>query len=1082
MADYVQKLDYLKRELTKIFKTKRYIARSEYLYLLPDIENTSEFFTGLSSANLLDAFCNNNGLDFNSTLKFIDFIANINENVEAINDEYVESVLIKDKDYFDNILKAVDPNVVLDNEQRTVAVTDEDYCLVIAGAGAGKTTTIAAKVKYLVEKRNVNPEDILVISFTNEAVRELQSKINKTLGIPCVISTFHSAGNYVIKKESVKPLKIAQDDQIYYVLQEYFKDKILQNEVLIKKLLLFFSEYFEAPYAGESLEDFFVNIARSDYTTLKGDLESFKTNLINEKAKKKVTIKNEVVRSYEEVKIANFLFLNGIDYEYEPIYEYLIENSNKTYTPDFLIKQGDKKVYLEHFGIKEDGTSTLYNKDELDLYKKAIRDKLNLHKQHGTKLIYTFSSFKDGRDLITHLKEKLISSGIELHPLDEKDVFKNIISNEENRYIKKLIRLVNDFISAFKTNGYTQNYFEKLYLRTENVRNRLFIDICSECFNIYQNYLERNNMIDFQDMINKSSVVLRNLKNNNQTIPYKYIIIDEYQDISLQRFNFINELHKVCNAKVIAVGDDWQSIFAFSGSDIDLFTDFSNIFGYAKVLNINHTYRNSQELIDIAGKFVQANPKQIKKQLVSPKHILDPVIICTYDDRPKNKGSNYSGVLFQAGMTVNNTLEKIAQYAKKEGRNPFKEKILILGRYNFDARNLESSGLFEFDSKHNKLISHKYPKLDLYFKTAHSSKGLTYDDVVIINCKNEFFGFPSKIVNDPVLSLVVKEDRSMTYAEDRRLFYVAMTRTKNRVFMLTPEHTPSDFVIEIKKRNNNIVQVGDMNLNYKPSSTFSSCPICGFPLIKRNAKGYGKPLWICSNEPELCSFMTNKLEGGKLSVCKCDKCNNGYLIVRKGVDDYFLGCSNWKADGTGCFKTISRQDFYRQHGYKYIPNEAIKTTHYKEDDDIIRTNVSKEGFDEVTIDNLPPVFYDKVCLNDVLFRILHSIYEINYIKFVGRLVVANFCKGNTHDTIIKHKLNKIKDFGCLADLDFSLITRIIDWLIENHFILEGYSGPARVLFLTHSGIYYNTNITTEFLNDLKENLSKQADTAWAYFE
>lgn len=1082
MYDAVKSIDYLKTELTKIIRRNKYIAKSEYAYLLPEIKKTSDFFNALIYGGVLGNFCDNNKLDLNSILRFIEFIDKIEDNIDEVNNEFIEKSLVKEKDFFDKVLYDIDPNVQLDDEQRKVALTDEDYCLVIAGAGAGKTTTIAAKIKYLVEKLKVKPEDILVISFTNEAVKELQDKINKKLKLPCVISTFHSAGNYVIKKESVKPLKIAREDQIYFVLQEYFKEKVLQNKSLTKNLVIFFSEYFDAPYNGENMQEFFRVIAGGDYSTLKQDLE-FKDKVIKEKTKKQLTILNEKVRSYEEVKIANFLYLNGIEYEYEPVYEYLIDGTSKTYTPDFRLTQGDKQVYLEHFGIGEDGKSNLYNEDELNLYKKAIKDKVALHKKHGTKLLYTFSYYKDRRDLLSHLREGLLSNGFVFNPMSEEEVLKKIIDTEENRYIKKAIYLIINFINAFKTNGFTSNVFQQLYLSTENIRNRLLIDVCRECYDVYQQYLNDNNMIDFQDMINLSSQVLRKFKNDNLTIPYKYIFIDEYQDISLQRFNFINELHKVCNAKVVAVGDDWQSIFAFSGADVDLFTDFEQIFGYAKKLYINHTYRNSQELIDIAGKFVQANPKQLKKKLISEKHVKDPVVIFTYDDRAKNiREGNFSGSLFQAASVLDDALVKIVEYAKKEKRNPFKERILILGRYNFDAFNLQRSGLFSYDSESGILTSNRYPKLNLHFKTAHGSKGLTFDDVIIVNCRNETYGFPSKVERDPVFSLVLKEDKAIAYAEERRLFYVALTRTKNRVFLLAPEHAPSDFVIEIKKNNKNVVQIGDMNLNYKPAITYSECPICHFPLQKRFKKAVGLDLWICSNEPELCSFMTNNLNGGKLSICKCDKCNTGYLIVKKGDGDCFLGCTNFKRDGTGCSRTISKKNYYAAHGYEYTPDDIIKTTHYKEDDDTIRTNVSKDGFDEVQPDKLSPIYYNNVCLNEVVYNVLHSLYEINYVRFIGRSVLVNFLKGNNHEYISKYKLYNLSDFGCLKDVDFELINQIVDWLIAGEFILESNNGMYKVLYLTHKGIYYDVNITCLYLDNLKEALSKQSDSAWAYFE
>lgn len=276
----------------------------------------------------------------------------------------------------------------MDEDQRRVILTDEDYCLVIAGAGAGKTTTVAAKVKYLVEKKGIEPSQILVLSFTNKAVQELRDKLNRDLAIDCPIATFHSTGNAILRKQSPEKLNIVDSSKLYFVLQDYFKSSILKNESLVNNLILFFASYFDAPYEGEELNSFFNKIAKSNFTTMRSDLNEFKQQVIDIRTKKSITIQSEVMRSRQEVEIANFLYLNNIDYEYEPMYKYDILFSKKPYTPDFIIRQGDKVAYIEHFGITQDGKNDRFSYDQLEAYKKAINDKINLHRKHGTKLIY----------------------------------------------------------------------------------------------------------------------------------------------------------------------------------------------------------------------------------------------------------------------------------------------------------------------------------------------------------------------------------------------------------------------------------------------------------------------------------------------------------------------------------------------------------------------------------------------------------------------------------------------------------------------------------------------------------------------
>ena len=421
---------------------------------------------------------------------------------------------------------------------------------------------------------------------------------------------------------------------------------------------MFFASYFDAPYEGTDLNAFFNKIAKSNYTTMKSDLENFKEDVMDNRTKKMITIQSEQMRSYQEVKIANFLYLNNIDYKYEPIYQYNILNARKPYTPDFMITQDDKVVYIEHFGISEDEKSNRYSPLELERYKQAIRDKIEIHKKHGTRLICTYSEYKDHRSITEHLRDELLAQGFTLKPRPQKEILEKLISTEESRYIRKLIMLICRFISNFKVNGFDEKTFERMYHSTQNVRTRLFLNICNDCYLHYQRYLSENDAVDFQDMINESARLLREVKELGQKLDFKYIIVDEYQDISRQRFDLVSALSDVTDAKIIAVGDDWQSIYAFSGSDITLFTKFKEKMGYARLLKIENTYRNSQEVIDIAGTFIQKNESQIKKTLRSPKHIDRPVIIYTYNPTYKEANTDWrTGVAYampqqQSGLWI----------------------------------------------------------------------------------------------------------------------------------------------------------------------------------------------------------------------------------------------------------------------------------------------------------------------------------------------------------------------------------------------------------------------------------------------
>lgn len=903
-------LDSFEPEIEKILSKDSYIPRSQYRHITKSFSSLYETFCQLRNTHTLNYFCRQQSVSKDKVESFLKIYDDFNSHsgsklIKKHNQEYLKRHLQKEKDYLDHILDQVDRNIRLDEEQRKVVLSDEDHMLVVAGAGAGKTTTVAAKVKYLVDKKGISPKEILVISFTNKAVDELRDRINRSLGIGCPITTFHKTGYAVLKRQEEENLRIVDSGFLFNVINNYLKGNILENPNLVDKLILFFGSYFDAPYEGEDLNDFFNYITKADFSTLRGNMDEYTERIIDQRSGKRISIVHETMRSCQEVLIANFLFMNGIEYEYEKCYPFNIANSHKPYTPDFTITQGDKTAYIEHFGITEDGKNSHYSKEQIEKYKKQVNDKVHLHRQHGTELMYTFSEYRDRRPILEHLKEQLIEHGFELKPRSSKEIFEKIVNTEENRYISRLVKLVCTFIQNFKTNGYGIEDFRKFSASPSNVRSKLFLSICEQCFLEYSKRLKERHAIDFEDMINESTRIIRDEQLKGNKLAFKYIIVDEYQDISRQRFNLTKELSRLCDAKIIAVGDDWQSIYAYAGADITLFTHFRDSFGYAEELHITKTYRNSQELIDIAGGFIQKNSAQIRKSLISPKHIKDPIIIKTYSeevDRKQNEGKG--GKYYLIGHTVEDIMDGILK------ENP-KSSILLLGRYGFDAFNLGKSADFVYDEKNGGLYSKKYNAVYMDFLTVHRAKGLGYDNVILINARNDVYGFPSKIEDDPVLRFVVKTDRSIDYAEERRLFYVALTRTKNRVFLVVPEQHPSEFVTELIQDHPEIRVDGNLIKEQENKPDANRCPVCGYPLQLRYKKSYGLRLWMCTNEPEICDFMTNNLRGGDLSVIKCDKCRDGYLIIKEGGKEPFLGCTNFTADKKGCNNFMSAEYFKR---------------------------------------------------------------------------------------------------------------------------------------------------------------------------
>ena len=460
--------------------------------------------------------------------------------------------------------------------------------------------------------------------------------------------------------------------------------------------------------------------------------------------------------------------------------------------------------------------------------------------------------------------------------------------------------------------------------------------------------------------------------------------------------------------------------------------------------------------------------------------------------------ANRSSICYAAA--TERALDQIVAYNRSENRNS--KKILIIGRFGFDGDHLDRSGLFEYRKHGDKLKSVKYPKMDITYMTAHSSKGLGYDEVIVVNGKNEIYGFPAKIEDDPVLSLVVKEDRSIDYAEERRLFYVAMTRTKNRVYFIAPEKNPSEFLLELKSCfPANVKLMGQWNEEQPKQLNRKNCPVCGYPLQLKFHRSYGLKLYICTNEPELCGFMTNEIRARKLSIMKCDMCRDGYLVIKPSTDDdgYFLGCTNYNRNGTGCSKSISMKSYYEMMKYKFEPESTEKGKTNKSDkiNDVttIKDRIQKSR-DNITLleqgkqehfsqHELPGIKIDASALmpkmmgvlylyhdlGETLTIILRAMVHISRIRFYGVSVLNEVLHGSVSSKVVKGNLYTVEEYGKLTWLPINITNKLIYWLIDNHYIHQT-SGKYPVLHPTSDTVLFNEKITKGQLKKLKEELEK----------
>lgn len=338
-----------------------------------------------------------------------------------------------------------------------------------------------------------------------------------------------------------------------------------------------------------------------------------------------------------------------------------------------------------------------------------------------------------------------------------------IYNKKQNKLIKRIIqemdidnlkKLIFTFINLYKSNYNDINYLLNLYQKSHFI-NKIYFKIILEIYHIYNQELKASNLYDFNDMI---KIATDNINNNLIKTNYKYIIIDEFQDTSLNRFKLINAIIKQNNAKIFVVGDDYQSIYRFSGCNLDIFLNFNKLVNNLNIINLDYNYRNPKEIIDVANSFIMKNKNQIKKETICLKNINKPIKICFY----KNKRT---------------AIEKILKYIDT--------KYLILGRNNKDK------DLFNVQDKS--------------FLTIHKSKGLEEDNIILINLTNNKNSLPSKIKNHKIINKIIKTDY-YPYEEERRLFYVALTRTRNNIYLLVPKSNYSIFIKELMKNYKNYIE------------------------------------------------------------------------------------------------------------------------------------------------------------------------------------------------------------------------------------------------------------------------------------
>ena len=726
---------------------------------------------------------------------------------DSFNQQHVKRELVACKELFDRV-----ESMPLSEEQARAVLCFDNRVLVVASAGSGKTSTMVAKAAYAIHRGFVEPDRIVMLAFNKQAAIELKERAAKSFeraGIepmPVQASTFHALGLSIIGKATGEKPDIP--------------DWAVDTVTGFRKLAELIDQLKDRSAAFRTQWDLFRFVFSRDLPAFG---TSDRADTWDEQGNGRLrTARAELVRSQEEIMIANWLFLNGVDYRYEERYKFnTADEDHRQYKPDFYYPGID--LYHEHFALNAQGQAPAHFEGYLD----GVMWKRQLHQEKGTALFETTShGIRNGADF-ERMETELVARGLTLDPNPDRPIPPG---GEKPMDPAELIGLVRTFISHAKSNCLTMSALhQRLEAMPENAfkyRHRMFLNIVGPALEAWDAALRAEGGIDFEDMLNLAA---EHLEAGRYEAPYDLVLADEFQDASRARARLCRALVQKPNRFLFAVGDDWQSINRFAGADVSVMTGFRNYFGPGQALKLEQTFRCPQALCDVSSQFITKNPAQIEKRVHSSTPASGPVLQALQVDS-KDK-------LLDA---VEQFLVKLAQQVQDGSVAPGKNgkvSVYILGRYNADKQYVPAkrSGFDRF--------------VEVSFLTIHRSKGSEADYVILPEMVSVLRGrsFPNTRADDPVLALAMPDGDPYPLGEERRLLYVALTRARRGVVMFTARGQCSSFLRELEEDGMVSISDGDGK-----SIQEESCPTCKQGVLVLRTGPYGE-FRSCSNYPA-CNF------------------------------------------------------------------------------------------------------------------------------------------------------------------------------------------------------------------------------------
>ncbi|MBR3164339.1 UvrD-helicase domain-containing protein [Candidatus Saccharibacteria bacterium] len=677
----------------------------------------------------------------------------------------------------------------LDRQQIEAVVACEDAQLVLAAAGSGKTLSLLAKIEYINQALMIPPHQILAISFTRKTVSELRERC-AIKGVD--ICTFHGLGRRLLQYGNDSRSLISEEETARFFERE-MASLIAQNPDYAQKMHDFILFYYSTP---KNPADFPTHAARISFNraclrrSLRDDaLRSSLPNhaiALDSGAQEQAT--RDRIRSKDEQLVANWLFVHQIDYQYRAI----CDDAPQSYRPTFTLIQGDLKVYLDLVYVDRTGHSP-YGKD----YLRACRWRTRFHGAHNHRYLQLFAYQWREDTVYTALRTALVKFGFQVRRIPAEVLDRRLQALDSYRSdILTFQSLIQAFLVVQKN-----NLRELSHIKHETAcehdayakhRKRLFFDLYQPLFQSYEQYLIDCRYYDFADMINHATELVNDVP--ECAAQYRYVLLDEVQDLSVNRCHLVRAiLQKNANCRLFAVGDDWQSIYRFTGSDLGLIKEFERTFSLPTRRSfIEATHRFGTPTTALSSRFILRNPHQSSKRVVSDRDKRTPIHI-VFNAESARRNDDSSAVLRVLDLLL-----------ERYGYDTLRRKsIQLISRYNHDIQRLDRR-MFRVGQPVNDVYridwcmkSHPDQSLSFEFCSIHKSKGITRDFVIVLNMNDDQMGMPAKRESDPLLDALLSQEDGFAYAEERRLFYVAITRARLATYLIANRLNPSPFLLEI---------------------------------------------------------------------------------------------------------------------------------------------------------------------------------------------------------------------------------------------------------------------------------------------